>query len=616
DSLLNIHGESAVAHAIREVWATMYDAHAIQYLHTHNSISVPIKTALIVQKMVDAQSSGVVFTVHPRTGDKNVMVLQAIAGLGEYLKNKGVTPDLYEVNKQDLSIQAKNIHLQDSMLVKASTQNKQVPVTKKLRNTQKISDHQIVSLAEYAKKLEKHYFFPQDIEWSIEDGKIYIIETKPQTLHHEKTKELPPANHTLSSHTVRSLLIGEPVSPGIGVGAIKVVTKPSDIQSFRPGDVLVAKSTSASYEPAMRRASAIIVENGIRSSHTAYTAKQFGVPAVIGVPNACSTLKNGTVVTVKGNSGEILKGNLKLLSAYTPHGQSQHTTKTSLFVEVTNVRQAEKIATLPIDGVGALCADTIMTTYGVHPKKVVHDKKVSEYTSFLGKEIGIVAKSVYPKPVIYSLSSGSTDMYRGLHGGREYEQFTEKNTLLGYRGAFRHISDPRLLELELSVIQSVRAFGYNNVHIRIPFVRSIKEFELMRKMIHKAGFRRSATCTIWMTCTTPSNVLQIDEYITAGLDGVFIDADVLLQLVTGYDRQNSEVQHELDMLNPAVMSLYQQVITVCKKQKVATIFSTSSLSLTPDLIEKLVEWGIDTISVTPDGIHHTREQVWKAEEGK
>jgi pyruvate,water dikinase len=278
-----------------------------------------------------------------------------------------------------------------------------------------------------------------------------------------------------------------------------------------------------------------------------------------------------------------------------------------------DVSHTEQVTSLPINGVGVLTADTVIKSYGVHPKKILHDKKVQEYSSFLAKEIGLIAKSVYPKLLLFALSSGSTDMYRKLHGGKDLEPLHEKNPIIGYRGSYRHISDPRMLELELSVIKSVRAFGYNNVHIRIPFVRSVRELEVMKQCVHKAGFRRSTTCTIWMTCATPANALEIDDYLRCGLDGVFIDADTLSQLITGYDRYNSEVAPGLNDLDPALLTTYQQIITRCKKKKVPVIFNGSHITLTHDLIEKLVEWSVDFISVLPDAVHHTRERVMRAE---
>lgn len=615
DSLLNIHGESSVAHAIREVWSTLYDANALQYRHHHNEREDAMKTALIIQEMIDSDKSGVAFTVHPFTGDKRTLIIEAIFGLGDHLKNKGVIPDQYILTKEPLLISDKKISSQRTLLVNAKLQYKEVAVQKKAQNSQKLSDDQILAVAEMAKKLEKHYFYPQDIEWSIEGGKLYIIETRPFMLKENRPIETPQTSPKLfsQSHSVSTLLIGEPGSPGIGVGPIKIVNKISEVNSFLPGEVFVAKSTSAMHEPAMRRASAIIVEEGGRSSHTTYMARQFGVPAVIEVPNARKVLKNGLVVTVKGSSGEVLKGNLKLLTKYSPNSSDAVATKTSVYVEIDNTAHTERILSLPVKGVGDLSADTVIKSYGIHPKKVLHDKKTQEYTSFLAKEVGKVAKMVYPNPLIFSLSNGSTNMYRGLQGGRDFEPAQEENQISGYRGSFRHISDPRMLELELSVIRSVRSFGYNNVHIRVPFVRSVREFENMKQLIHKAGFRRSATCAIWMTCATPGNVLELDDYIRSGLDGVFIDAAILSHLITGYDRNNSEVAPGVNDMDSAVLQIYEQILSQCKKKKISVIFNGSNISLTHDLLEKLVEWNVQIISVLPESVHHTRENILRIE---
>lgn len=615
DSLLNIKGESSVANAIRQVWSTAYDAHALHYRHTHQERESGIKMAVIIQKMVNAESSGLLFTTHPTTGDKKLMIIEAVLGLGDHLKNKHINPDLYEVSKEILEITKKQIRTQSTMLVNAKEQYKEVTVPKKQQSLQKINDNHIITLAQLGKKLENHYFYPQDIEWSIEGSQIFIMETRPLMQSERTERKIDKNESTLfsQSHTVRSLLIGEPGSPGIGVGPVRVITKLSDLNVFKPGEVLVTDKTSPQFELAMRRASALVVEAGGRTSHAASMARQFGVPAIVGVPNARATLKSGTVITVKGNSGEILKGNLKLLSAYSPDPSQNYKSRTKIYVELTNTSLIEKLDTLPIDGVGALYGDTLIRKFGIHPKKVLQDKKTAEFTAYLTKEIGTVAKSIYPKPLIFSLSNGTVDMYRTLAGGKDFEPFKEKNELIGYRGSFRHLNDLRVLELELSVIKSVRAFGYNNVQIRIPFTRSVREFELMKKVIHTAGFRRNATSTLWMTCSTPANVLEIDEYIRTGLDGVYVDAGLLSQLIIGYDKDNFEISHAMSQLSPAVLWAFQHVITQCKKKKVNVIFSSSSISLTPDLAEKLVEWDIDTISTFPESVHHIRENIVGAE---
>lgn len=610
DAQLNVQGDAAVANAIREIWATMFDAKILQYCHTHKQSPTDLTTAVIVQKMIDAQSSGIVFTVHPTTGEKNTIIIEAIAGLGEYLKNKGVKPDQYTISKNDLSITDKRVAHQEEMLIRSAGKSKQIKLAKKSKSLQKVSDKDIVSLAEYAKKIEQYYFFPQDIEWAIENGQIYIIETKPLTAGYDfKPKETVKPSF---SHTVRPLLIGEGASPGIGVGFVKIVTKQSDIEKFRTGDVLVAKSTSPIFEPAMRRASAIIVENPLKNSHTAFSGRKFGVPTVIGVPNAYTSLKSGALVTVKGNSGEILKGNLKLVSSYKPH-QEEIQIKTKVYISVTNLKTVQKSLSLPIDGVGSLSMDTILQTYGVHPKKIIHDKKTHEFLTFAMKEIASVAKAVYPKQVLFSLSDFDTRAYRSLQGGREYEPFSEKNNLLGYRGSFRYLSDPRVLQQELSLLTTLRASGYNNIQITIPYVRSVKEFTQMRSCIYKAGFKRSSTCKVWMTCATPANIYQLEEYVKEGLDGIILDADTLSQLITGYDRHNTELLYTIHDFNPIILSHYEMAINICKKHSIPAVFDATGISLTPDLTQKLVQWGIRAVNVIPESVYQVKEYLYQAE---
>jgi pyruvate,water dikinase len=610
DSLLNIEGESVLAHAIREVWASVYDADAIHYRHTQGKPH-DIKTAIIIQKMINADISGLLFTSHPISGDKKTIVIEAVYGLGEYLKHPGVKPDQYLVNKSDNTITLKKIYSQHTMLVKGTVQNKEVSIHKKHTDQQKLPDTTIQIIAELAKRIENHYFFPQDAEWSIENKELYITETQPlRTSQNKDVLNEKPAPQKLQP-TIKSLLVGEPASPGVGVGKIKILSKVSDCDTVRPGDVIVVQDTNKKFESAMRRSSAIIAEKGTRSSHTAFTARQFGIPAVVGVSQAKSILKNDMVVTVKGNTGEILQGNIKIASTYSPLESSEKKLKTNIYLSLTELKN-NRIHTLPYDSM-ILPIDIVLSHYGIHPKKALHDKKDSELTTFFVKEIGVIAKSSYPQNLICFLSEMSIGQFRSLIGGKEYEPSTENDSLIGYRGSYRHINDPRLIQMELGILKSVRSFGYNNLHIGIPFTRTYKEFELMKKYIHNAGFRRSTTCKIWYKCSTPSNVYQLTQIIDSGIDGIVIDAAILSQLVTGFSRENEHIAHALVELDSGVLELYKQIIVIGKKNKIPVIFDAKSISLSPDLIKKVLQWGVTNLSTTAEQLHQVRQQIYEEE---
>jgi pyruvate,water dikinase len=602
DSLLNINGESVLIHAIREVWASLYDAHAIHYRHTHQ-IKSEIKTAIIIQKMIDADFSGVVFTSHPVNGDKNAMIIEAIYGLGEHLKNKTVKPDQYVLNKQENIILFKKVQTQDTMLVKAAHQNKEVSINKKLQSIQKISDSAVYTISEVAKKLEKHYFFPQDIEWSIQNNQLFITEIQPLREIYKSNSDEKLELKKPFAQSISSLLIGEPGSPGVGVGKVKILSKLSDTNSVTPEHIIVVTDTTKEYEQAVRRSSGVIVEKGGKSSHTARIARQYGIPAVIGVSNAKKLLRPDMVITVKGNTGEVLKGNIKLASPYNAAPISNKKLNTNVYVSLTKFNANDQINALPHSGIASISMDSLIVQYGTHPKKVLHDKKLADFTSFIGKELGRIAKNEYPKSVICTLSQQYSADFRSLSGGKDYEPQKEINPLLGYRGSYRHINDPRLLELELSVIKSVRAFGYNNLYIAIPYTRSLKEFELMKKYIHNAGFRRGVNFKVWLTCATPTNAIHISKYIDSGVDGIIIDANTLSQLMNGIDRSNENVHHSFNDLEESVLEIYKHVTTISKKSKIPVIFNAEHLSLSPDLVEKVIEWGISGISTDPDTVY-------------
>ncbi len=612
----NIHGEATLMHEIRKIWASLFDANVINYRHQNNMNHLTTKIALAIQQTLNPESSGVIFTINPINNDKNTILVEAIYGQGEGVTQGKVTPDHYKISKKDMKVVEKIISDQEVMIVKNKNGTKKVSVPKKLRGKQKITDQNILLLAEYAKKLEKHYYLPQDTEWAKEDGKFYILQTRQiTTLSSDnglKGVSTPPES-TFPKYAVKPLLLGDPASPGIGIGRVRIIKNLRDLGKVKKGDVLVAESTGVNFIPAMKKASAIITEKSGRVSHAAAASRALGIPAVVGAPNALKILKNDMVLTVNGKTGEVMKGSIRISSNSASMSQTSLKTKTSIFVNITESDQAESSASLPVDGVGLLRSEHMITDFGIHPKKLLHDRKHTELTNRLADEIGKVCRAFYPRPVFYRLTNLKTNEYRDLAGGKMYEP-TEPNPALGYRGAYRHINDPRALKLELDAIKKVREkMGLNNLNLTLPFVRTVKELEQIKRYINQSGLRRSSTFKLSLVCEVPSNVILIDEFLKVGIDEVSIGLSNLTMLMLGLDIDNEEVAAVFDEKNSAVLWAIEHMITSCRKQQVpVSIFGDTSLT-SPSLIEKLVEWKITSLSVSPNLAEIIRENIYNAE---
>ncbi len=615
ETFLNIQGESALLHKIREVWAGLFDAQAIQYRYERKNDHLQTKTALVIQKMVNSDVSGVLFTIDPVANNKNAIIVEAIYGLGEYLEEGKLTPDHYEINKRENLITNKHVVFQEIMLTQSAQGNKEIKVPAELRGKQKIADKDILAVADIARKLEKHYYFPQDAEWAIENGKIYLVQTK-QITNIAQTKKEDKKTLTLSTTTQnKPLLIGDPASPGVAFGQVKIVKNAKEIHKVMRGDVLVAENTDAEYLPALRKAAAVIVERGGRNTHAGVIARQFGIPAVIGVPHVMQILKEGMVVTVYGKTGTVVRGSTVAQTQYPIQPQEHPKTKTKVMVSLSDPYSAAKVAGMNVDGVGLLRAEQMFAEVGVHPKKLIHERKGDAITKILAEGISEVCKAFYPRPVMYRLSDLTAREYSQLIGGKEYE-LHENNPLIGYRGALRHLSDGRVFELEIEAIKRVREkMKYNNLSIMLPFVRTVSELEQLKKRISQLGLRRSHTFKISMMCEVPSNVVLIDEFLRAGIDGVSIGTNDLMMLMLGVDKENEEIGSLFDERDASVAWALERVITACKKKDVPVSISGYAPSNFPDLVQQAVSWGVTSLSVTPDAVDTSREFVYKAERG-
>ncbi len=614
-TFLNIRGKENVKEAILSAWASLFEARAIFYRAQKNFDHFKIGIAIPVQKMVQSEVSGVMFTVDPITGDKDKIIIEAAWGLGELIVSGQVTPDHYEIKKGSFGILAKSIVGQSKQLVRSNQGNKLIPVSRPFQKSQKLSDEAIMELARIGVKIEKHYFFPQDIEWAFKKNTLYIVQTRPVTTM-KKTPETKPQEISTAA-SKKPILQGAPASPTMSTGKVVIIKSPKELSKVRKGDVLVTEMTNPDYVPAMRRAVAIVTDRGGRTSHAAIVSRELGIACVVGTGNATKILKDGMVVTVDGTRGQVFEGQVltgkkTIIAKSSTKPAAAFQTATKLFVNLAEPDLAAQVAAKNVDGIGLLRAEFILAQIGIHPKKIIEENKQEEFVEQLSRGLSIFGRSFGRRPVIYRASDLKSNEYRNLKGGDKYEP-AESNPMLGYRGAFRYIKDPDVFKLELEAIKKVRK-NHPNLHLMIPFVRNVGELITVKSLVEEIGLFADRDFKFWMMAEIPSNVILLEDFIKVGIDGVSIGSNDLTMLILGTDRDNEEVAGEFNELDNAVLWTLEKIVRTAHKNKIACSICGQAPSVYPDLTKKLVSWGITSVSVNPDAIDLTRKIIYEAEQ--
>jgi len=609
-TFLNIQGDEEVVTAVQECWASLFEARAVFYREQQGFDHFKVGIAVPIQRMVQSDASGVMFTVEPTTSNRKKIVVEAVLGLGETIVSGDVTPDHYVVSKDELKITSKEIKPQEWKLVrnrdaKGEEANVNVVLTPEEQARQKISDNDIITLAEIGKRLEDWYQFPQDIEWAKENNKIYIVQTRPVTTIREVAEVTPEI-------TAPVLLSGSPASPGIASGTVKIVADPSHIDRVMDGDVLVAEMTTPDFVPAMKRAVAIVTDRGGRTAHAAIVSRELGIPCIVGSERATVILKDGQVITVDGGSGKVYEGKIEVMVKAETRARGEIKTKTKLLVNLAQPELVERVASRDVDGVGLLRAEFMVAQIGEHPSYMISQNRGNEFVDKLAQGLTAFAKAFHPRQVVYRTNDFKTNEYRSLKGGEQYEEI-EENPMIGYRGASRYITDTETFKLELAAIKKVRA-KYNNLWVMIPFVRTVDELARTVKIIESEGLKRSEDFKLWMMAEVPSNIFILEKFLAVGIDGISIGSNDLTQLILGIDRDSSKLADTFDERNEAVLIALERAIKVSKSMGVTSSICGQAPSVYPELTEKLVEWGITSVSVSPDMIDQTREIIAEAEQ--
>jgi len=607
ETFLNVRGEKEVLKNVQKAWASLYTARATFYRKNQGFPHEKVFIAIVVQRMVNSEIAGVVFTADP-SGRNNNIQIEAAYGLGEAVVAGKATPDHYVVDKQNLKILEKKIFSQEKMMIRNKQgENEWIDVPIEDRRKQKLSNEKIVELAKISKRIEEHYNFPQDIEWALEKNKLFIVQTRAITT---LEKKIIKKEREIKGEVI---LRGLAASPGIAYGTVKIISTLKDLGKIKKGDVLVTGMTSPDMVPVMEIASAILTDEGGITSHAAIVSRELGVPAIVGTEEATKILTDGEKITVDGSNGVVYRGEIDF-EEKKKIGKSRKErpeTLVKIKVNISLPSAAKRAAKTGADGVGLLRAEHMFAETGVHPYHWKKEFTDEEIVDMIKKKIQIIAKEFREKPIWYRTFDARTDEYRNLKYGNKEPK--EGNPQLGYHGVRRGIREKWLLKLEFMAIRELHNMGYTNIGIMLPFVVHPSEVVEAREILREAGLEPSKDVDLGIMIETPASALIIDEFLDLGVDFVSFGTNDLTQLVLGVDRNNEKLKDIYNELHPAVLRMLHNVISKCNERGVPTSICGQAAS-NPEMVEHLVRFGIKSISANIDAVEMVREKVRDVEE--
>jgi len=573
--------------------------------------------------MVDAAKAGVMFTKHPSTGADST-VIEAAWGLGEGVVSGHVTPDTYEVGPDGKSTSVR-VATKDTMYVRGKNDRTVVePVPANKKAARVCSDEELKQLHNLGRGIEKHYGSPQDIEWAIDqNGRLNVLQARPITTLKGKSGGSAAGQGAAPGGAAgRSLLSGLGASPGIAVGKVAIVHDMEELEKCGVGDILVTQMTTPDMVPAMKRAAAIVTDEGGMTCHAAIVSRELGVPAVVGTKQATKLLKDGMLITVDGEKGSVVEGGAKQAAAVAEKGGvlERPMPKVSAFKPLTatqvkvNISMPEAIdramATDP-DGVGLLRVEHIVLGLGKHPLTFIRGGKEQEYVDYLVKSIKIVAEPMYPRPVWVRTLDAPTDEFRAMEGGQDEPH--EHNPMLGWRGIRRGLEQEDLLKAEFKAIRKLLDDGVTNVGVMLPLVQHPSEIRHAKRLLRECGVEPHKDCEFGIMIEIPAAALIIDELLDEGLDFVSFGTNDLTQYTLAVDRNNENVAKLYSEFHPAVGKLIEMSIKAARARGVQTSICGQAGS-NPKFVEKLIGWGITSVSANIDAVSRVRETIARTEQ--
>jgi pyruvate, water dikinase len=641
ETFLNIVGLENILHAIKEVFASLYNDRAISYRVHKNFVHADVALSAGIQRMVrsDKGAAGVMFTLDTESGFRDAVFVTSSYGLGETVVQGAVNPDEFYVHKPMLAAGKKAVvrrNLGSKMIKMTFSAEKMAgksviteEVEESLRHQFSLNDEEVMELARYAMIIEKHYGRPMDIEWGKDgiDGKLYILQARPETVqsqaHAGKVEKFKLKQFS------KVLASGRAIGQKIGVGPVRIVKDPKEMDQVKPGDVLVADMTDPNWEPVMKRASAIVTNRGGRTCHAAIIARELGIPAIVGCGDATETLTEGEIVTAsctEGDTGHVYRGSLDF-EITSRDITAMPDVPVKVMMNVGNPELAFDFAQLPNAGVGLARVEFIINNViGIHPKAILDVERLPAskrdeikrrargyaspkefFVEKLVEGVSTIAAAFWPNPVIVRLSDFKSNEYRKLLGGELYEP-EEENPMLGFRGASRYIAQSfrDCFEMECRAMKKVREeMGLTNVQLMVPFVRTVAEGQGVVDLLAEHGLKQGENdLKLIMMCEIPSNALLAEDFLKI-FDGFSIGSNDLTQLTLGLDRDSGLVANLFDERDPAVKILLAMAISAANKMGKYIGICGQGPSDHPDLAEWLMDLGISSISLNPDTVVDT-----------
>ena len=605
--------------AVRECWASLFTQRAIYYRQDRGFDHGEVNMAVVVQQMVDADYSGVMFTSHPSTGDER-MIIEAAWGLGEAVVSGSVTPDNYVVDRSsgevlEVSIERKEImHTRDA----DTGETVEVAVEDERRDARVIDDETLEELRQVARTVEEHYGSPQDVEWAVADGELYMLQSRPiTTIDSERMVAEADGNGSAQAkQTGERLLSGLGASPGKASGAVRIVRNLDHLDQVGESDILVTEMTTPDMVPAMRRAGGIVTDEGGMTSHAAIVSRELGVPAVVGTGNATEVLENDDVITIDGDKGQVTAGQIdpdkerEPIEEARPKAPVKPMTATEVKVNVSIPEAAQRAAATGADGVGLLRVEHMVLSLGATPERFVERNGEDAYVEELVTGIRTVAEEFYPRKVRVRTLDAPTDEFRQLEGGED--EPAEHNPMLGYRGIRRSLDRPEMFELELRAFGELYDMGYDNVELMFPLVNDAEDVRRARDLMEAAGIDPDKR-TWGVMIETPSSVLQVEEMAKEGIDFASFGTNDLTQYTLAVDRNNELVADRFDELHPAVLKMIEMTIKTCREHGVDTGICGQAGSR-PEMVRFLVNTGISSISANIDAVRDVQHEVKRVEQ--
>ncbi len=618
-TFLNVKGGEEVAKSVQKCMASLFTARAIYYRVKNNFDHRKVYIAVIVQKMVNSDKAGVIFTANPSTNNEKEILIEAAFGLGEAVVGGKVTPDTYIVDKDSMKIKDKKVNIQKFSLIKDPNLGRTVKhnLFEDEGSVQKLNDNEIIKLANYSLQLEEHYKMPQDIEFAIERNKIYIVQTRAITtlkspyVHEEERAKKPEGLEKveIKDHV---LLEGLAASPYVGTGPVKIVLDMNDLGKIQEGDVLVTKMTNPDMTPTMKKVAGIVTDEGGSTCHAAIVSREMGKASVVGTLKATEVLKEGQIVTVDGVNGKIYSGEaeVKVEKKEEPEVKGKIETVTEVKVNLDMPEYAEKAAQTNADGVGLLRCEFLILKDREHPYALIKEGRKEELVNDLADGIRKIAEAFKGKSVWYRTLDAPTDEFRHMKGGEDEPE--EDNPMMGWRSIRRDLDQPELLKAQFEAIKKVHDEGYTNVGVMIPLVTHVEQVKKAKEYLMEVGLEPLEEIEFGIMIETSAAVELIDELCEEGLDFVSIGSNDLTQFTLAVDRNNARVQKWFDEMHPAVLKQLERVIKSCKKHNVEVSICGQAGSR-EDMAEWLVKKGIDSISANIDAVEKIRYVVYKTE---